>query len=216
MARVLLDGLAPPRLPSPDLAYSPDFMEQYSNVLRLYFNRLNNVTSSITGDNGGQYVDCPNGLFFNTVSQTLPAINTGYPITYNNTYLHNAVDRNATNTSRIEIGISGIYNFQYSGQLLSTNASAKTVWIWLSRDGTDIGYSTRAYTLETNDHYRSVSWNFNIDMTAGQYLEIYWAADDTNVTLTAEAASTPHPGISSSVLAVNFIAPVPDPLPTPP
>jgi len=191
-------------------------MEQYSNVLRLYFNRLNNVTSSITGPNGGQYVDCPNGLFFNTVSQTLPAINTGYPITYNNTYLHNAVDRNATNTSRIEIGISGIYNFQYSGQLLSTNASAKTVWIWLSRDGTDIGYSTRAYTLETNNHYRSVSWNFNIDMTAGQYLEIYWAADDTNVTLTAEAASTPHPGISSSVLAVNFIAPVPDPLPTPP
>jgi hypothetical protein len=216
MARVLLDGLAPPRLPSPDLAYSPDFMEQYSNVLRLYFNRLNNVTSSITGDNGGQYVDCPNGLFFNTVSQTLPAINTGYPITYNNTYLHNAVDRNTTNTSRIEIGISGIYNFQYSGQLLSTNASAKTVWIWLSRDGTDIGYSTRAYTLETNNHYRSVSWNFNIDMTAGQYLEIYWAADDINVTLTAEAASTPHPGISSSVLAVNFIAPVPDPLPTPP
>jgi hypothetical protein len=191
-------------------------MEQYSNVLRLYFNRLNNVTSSITGDNGGQYVDCPNGLFFNTVSQTLPAINTGYPITYNNTYLHNAVDRNTTNTSRIEIGISGIYNFQYSGQLLSTNASAKTVWIWLSRDGTDIGYSTRAYTLETNNHYRSVSWNFNIDMTAGQYLEIYWAADDINVTLTAEAASTPHPGISSSVLAVNFIAPVPDPLPTPP
>ena len=216
MARVLLDGLAPPRLPSPELTYSAAFMEQYSNVLRLYFNRLNNVTSSITGDNGGQYVDCPNGLFFNTVSQTLPAINTGYPITYNNTYLHNAVDRNATNTSRIEIGISGIYNFQYSGQLLSTNASAKTVWIWLSRDGTDIGYSTRAYTLETNDHYRSVSWNFNIDMVAGQYLEIYWAADDTNVTLTAEAASTPHPGISSSVLAVNFIAPVPDPLPTPP
>ena len=216
MTRVLLEGVTPPRLPSASGAYNQQEMEQYSNVLRLYFNRLNNVTSSITGPNGGQYVDCPNGLFFNTVSQTLPAINTGYPITYNNTYLHNAVDRNATNTSRIEIGISGIYNFQYSGQLLSTNASAKTVWIWLSRDGTDIGYSTRAYTLETNNHYRSVSWNFNIDMTAGQYLEIYWAADDTNVTLTAEAASTPHPGISSSVLAVNFIAPVPDPLPTPP
>ena len=216
MARILIDGLAPPRLPSPESAYSADFMEQYSNVLRLYFNRLNNVTSSITGANGGQYVDCPNGLFFNTVSQTLPTTNTGYPIVYNNTYLHNAVDRNATNTSRIEIGISGIYNFQYSGQLLSTNASAKTVWLWLSRDGTDIGYSTRAYTLETNNHYRSVSWNFNIDMTAGQYLEIYWAADGTDVTLTAETASTPHPGIASSVLAVNFIAPVPDPLPTPP
>ena len=216
MARVLLEGVAPPRLPSAGDVYSQQEMDQYSNVLRLYFNRLNNLTSSITAPNGGQYVDCPNGLFFNTASQTLSAINTGDAIVYNNTYLNNAVDRNATNPSRIEIGISGIYNFQYSGQLLSTNASAKTVWIWLVRNGTPIGYSTRAYTLETNDHYRSVSWNFNIDMTAGQYLEIYWAADDTNVTLTAEAASTPHPGISSSVLAVNFIAPVPDPLPTPP
>lgn len=216
MARVLLEGVAPPRLPSAGDVYSQQEMDQYSNVLRLYFNRLNNLTSSITAPNGGQYVDCPNGLFFNTASQTLAVANTGEPITYNNTYLNNAVDRNATNPSRIEIGISGIYNFQYSGQLKSTDASAKTVWIWLSRDGTDIGYSTRAYTLETNNHYRSVSWNFNIDMTAGQYLEIYWAADDTDVTLTAETASTPHPGISSSVLAVNFIAPVPDPLPTPP
>jgi len=216
MARVLLDGVAPPRLPSAGDAYSQQEMDQYSNVLRLYFNRLNNLVSSVTGVNGGQYVDCPNGLFFNTASQTLAIINTGYPIVYNNTYLNNAVDRNATNPSRIEIGISGIYNFQYSGQLLSTNASAKTVWIWLVRNGTPIGYSTRAYTLETNNHYRSVSWNFNIDMTAGQYLEIYWGASDLDVTLTAEAASTPHPGISSSVLAVNFIAPVPDPLPTPP
>ena len=216
MTRVLLEGVTPPRLPSASGAYNQQEMEQYSNVLRLYFNRLNNVTSSITGVNGGQYVDCPNGLFFNTVSQTLPTTNTGYPITYNNTYLNNAIDRNAANPSRIEIGISGIYNFQYSGQLLSSNASSKTVWIWLVRNGTPIGYSTRAYTLETNNHYRSVSWNFNIDMTAAQYIEIYWAADNTNVTLTAEAASTPHPGISSSVLAVNFIAPVPDPLPTPP
>jgi len=216
MARVLLDGLAPPRLPSPELVYSADFIEQYSNVLRLYFSRLNNVTSSITGVNGGQYVDCPNGLFFNTASQTIATINTGYPITYNSTYLHNAVDRNATNPSRIEVGISGVYNFQYSGALKSTNSSAKTVWIWLVRSGTTIGYSTKAYTIDTNGQYLPISWNFNIDMVAGQYLELYWAASDTNVTLTAEAATTPHPGIPSSVLSVNFIAPVPDPLPTPP
>jgi len=216
MARVLLDGLAPPRLPTADDAYSRQYQDQHNNILRLFFNRLSNITSAITGVNGGQYVDCPNGLFFNTAPQTVAAINTGEAIVFNNTYLHNAVDRNTIDTSKIEIGISGIYNFQYTGQLKSSNASSKTVWIWLVRNGTTIGYSTRAYTLSLNNEYKEISWNFNIDMLAGQYLQIYWAVSDINVTLTAEAASTPHPGIPSSVLAVNFIAPVPDPLPTPP
>jgi hypothetical protein len=42
------------------------------------------------------------------------------------------------------------------------------------------------------------------------------AADSTAIRLDAEAATSPHPGIPSGVLAVNFIAPLPDPRPTPP
>jgi hypothetical protein len=36
------------------------------------------------------------------------------------------------------------------------------------------------------------------------------------VQLAADTASSPHPGIPSSVMTVNFIAPLPVPLPTPP
>lgn len=216
MARLELDAVVPPRLPSSAGAYSAEFQEQYSNVLRLFFNRLTNITTSLVGVNGGQYVDCPNGLFFDTTQHTLALADTGYPITFNQTYLHNAVDLNSTDTSKIEISISGVYNFQFSGSLKSTNASTKHVWIWLVRSGTAIGYSAKPYTLADNDQFLPVSWNFNIDMTAGQYLQVYWAADDTNVTMETEAATTPHPGIPSAVMAVNFIAPVPATLPTPP
>jgi len=216
MTRVLLDGLAPPRLPSPDLAYSPDFMEQYSNVLRLYFNRLNNVTSSITGPNGGQYLDCPNGLFFNTADQLLPVANTAYPVEYNQTYLDNAVVLQSGSASRIEVSIGGIYNFQYSGQLESTNSSSKNFFLWIRRDGVDIGYSTRAYSISGSSTYRSFAYSFNIDMQAGQYLELVVAASDTSLNIGAETATAPHPGIPSSVMTVIYISPLPDPLPTPP
>lgn len=211
-----LDNPQPPNLPYAPPQWSPQYQEQFNNVLRLYFNRLSHATQYLLGPNGGQYVDCPNGLFFNTVDQTFAAINTGYPVVFNATYLSNAVKLQTGSTSKIEVSIGGIYNFQYSGQLLSTNSSAKDVFIWIKRNDITIGYSTHAYTLTGNGEYLEISWNFNIDLDVGEYLELEIAATDTNVRLDAVAATSPHPGIPSSVMAVNFISPLPDPRPTPP
>ena len=214
MANNRLRPVAQPRLPSAPLGYVPQYHEQYSNVLRLFFDRLINTVSAIIGINGGQYVECPNGLFFNTTDQFFAAPNTAYPVVFNQTYLHNAVD--LVSSSRITISVSGIYNFQYTGQIKGTNASSKSIWLWIRRDGTDIGYSTRAYTSTLNDEYKEIGWNFDIDMQAGQYIEMMVAVSDTNIHLDAEVAASPHPGIPSSVMTINYISPLPDTLPTPP
>jgi hypothetical protein len=211
-----LDSPAAPNLPLAPQEYAAFYADQLNNVLRLYFNRLENITRNLLGPNGGQFVECPNGLFFNTADQNFAAINTGYPVVFNATYLSNAVKLQTGSTSKIEVSIGGIYNFQYSGQLLSTNSSAKDVFIWIKRNDTTIGYSTHAYTLTGNSEYLEISWNFNIDLDVGDYLELEIAATDTNVRLDAVAATSPHPGIPSSVMAVNFISPLPDPRPTPP
>ncbi len=211
-----LDSPAPPNLALAPNDYSAFYQDQYSNILRLYFNRLQNVTQNVLGPNGGKFIDCPNGLFFNTADQTFGATNTAYPVVFNATYLNNAVALQTGSTSKIEVTVAGIYNFQYSGQLLSTNSSAKTVYIWIKRSDITIGYTTHAYTLSSNGEYTEISWNFNIDLDVGEYLELEIATTDTNVKLDAEPATSPHPGIPSSVMAVNFIAPLPDPRPTPP
>lgn len=205
-----------PNLPLAPLQFDSRYQDGLNSVLRLYFNRLDNVFQSLLGPNGGQYLGCPNGLFFNTVDQTFAAANTAYPVVFNATYLNNAIALQTSSTSRVEVSVSGVYNFQYSGQLLSTNSSAKNVYIWIKRNNINIGYSTHAYTLSANNEYVEISWNFNIDLAAGEYLELEIATTDTNVRLDAMAATSPHPGIPSSVLAVNFIAPIPDPRPTPP
>jgi len=62
----------------------------------------------------------------------------------------------------------------------------------------------------------NVVWIFDIDLAANEYIEMYWGADDTNVTMEAIPASAPYPAVASAVMAVNFIARLPDPRPTPP
>ena len=213
-----LNQVAAPNLPLATEAYSRQYQDQLNNVLRLYFNRLDAILAQLraSGDIDSSNVNSPNGLFFNTADQTLAAVNTGYPVTFNQTYLHNYVDLQSGSTSRIEVSVSGVYNFQFSGQLKSTNASAKDVHIWIARNGTTIGYSAHRYTLEGSDNHNNVAWNFDIDLAAGEYIQLYWGADDTAVTMEAIPASAPYPAVASAVMAVNFVARLPDPRPTPP
>jgi len=107
---------------------------------------------------------------------------------------------------RVTANVAGIYNFQLSAQLLSTNASPKDVQIWIRRDGTDIGYSARTFTSDINNAYFEMQWAFNIDLQAGSYIEMIWASDDTDVSLQSTAPSSPYPGTASAVLAVNYVS----------
>jgi hypothetical protein len=203
-----------PALPLPTPDYSRTYHDNHNNVLRLFFNQIQNVFDNLLSPNGGQFIDCPNGLFFNTQDQIPPVAPTAAaPVVYNQTYLSNGVFLKTGSTSRIEVGISGVYNFQYSGQLLSTNSSAKTIYLFIKRNGVAINYSTHAYTLSSNNEYLEVSWNFNIDLAAGEDIELEIVSTGADVELHADAPTAPHVGIPSSVMVVSFVAPMPDPRP---
>jgi len=205
-----------PNLPTPGSRYDENTADQHNGLIRTFMLKLVSVLRSVLGPNGGQYIDCPNGLFFNTDDQTLAATNTATAVEFPIEYLNNGVEVNAGTESRIYVRVSGIYNFQFSGQLVSGSGSSKQVYIWIVRNGTDIGYSTHQYTISGSSNHLNINWNFSIDMQAGDYLEMEWAADSTGVTLEATAATSPHPGISSAVMTVSYVSPLPQDLPTPP
>jgi hypothetical protein len=213
-----LNKVAAPNLPLPPEEYNRIYFDQMLNILRLYFNRIDALTTQLMTSESIDpgLINNPNGLFFSTVDQTLAAVDTGYPITFNVTYLNNNVALQTASTSKIEVAVGGVYNFQLSAQLKSTNASAKDVQIWIKRNNVTIGYSAHKYTVEGSDNHMNVSWNFNIDLAANEYIEMQWGADNTAVTLESIPASAPYPAAASVVMAVNFIAKLPDPRPTPP
>lgn len=211
-----LQKTAAPNLPLAAEQYGRQYQDQLNNVLRLFFNLLEGNVNSVIGPNGGQYIDCPNGLFFSVTDQPIGAVNTAQPIDFPVEYLNNAVRVNSGTDSRVYVDIGGIYNFQFSGQLRSGSASSKQVYIWISRNGTDIGYSTHQYTVAGAGTHLNISWNFDIDLGSDEYVEMQWASDDIDIRLESATATAVHPGMPSAVMAVNFIAPLPVPRPTPP
>lgn len=214
MANEQLNKVASPALPLAPTGYERPYQDELNNIQRLFYNRISNVVNQVIGPQGGQYIDCPNGLFFDLGTYSPAAINTGYPLQFGISYLAHGIS--VVSSTQITASIGGVYNFQYSSAVTSTNASVKNVFVWIVRNGTPIGYSTNIYTISGSGHSTIISWQFNIDLDVGDYVELYWGADDLNVSISTTPATPPHPGVPANVLAVNFIAPLPNPRPTPP
>ena len=192
----------PPALPLAPEQYNRPFMDQNSNVLRLFFTRLtNSLNTLLNTDTGGRFLYMPQGLFYSTTDQTAVATNTGYPVEFEITYLGNGVS--IVNDTRITVTADGIYNFQVTLNTEHTNASTATVWTWINKNGTDVPYGGQITSVKGAGAH-AIYWNFSIDLTAGQYIEMYWATTDTALSLQSTAPTSPHPGIPSAIVAVSF------------
>jgi hypothetical protein len=179
-------------------------MDQNSNVLRLFFNRLvNSVNTLLSTDDGGKFLYMPRGLFYSTTDQTAAVINTGYPVEFENTYIGNGVS--IVSDTRITVSADGVYNFQVTLQTAHTNSAAVQVWTWINKNGTDVTYGGQQQTIVGNAN-QPVYWNFSIDLTAGQYIEMYWATANLALSLDSTAPTSPHPGIPSAIVAVSFVS----------
>lgn len=194
----------PPAIPHAPTQYERRYQDETNNVLRLFFNRLNKLLRNLLStDDGGKYLYFPRGLFYSTQNQTAAVINTGYAVTYNNTYIGNGVS--IANNSQVMVSADGVYNFQLTLQIEHSNASAATLWTWINKNGVDVDYGGQEHTI-TGNSLQVVHWNFSIDLTAGDYIEMYWAVSDITLTVHTQAATAPHPGIPSAVMAVSFVS----------
>lgn len=142
------------------------------------------------------------GTFFDTTDQTAAAIDTGYPITFNNTDLSEGVFL-GTPTSRIYVNRPGAYNFQFSLQLVSSNSSEHLVYIWARINGVDVPNSATRITLKGSDEAAVAAWNFVLRLGSNDYFELMWATDDTDVEIAAEAATAFCPAIPSVIMTVT-------------
>ena len=203
-----------PNLPIPTVNYSQTYFEVLTNVLRLYFNELDKFSATLATPDIGYYLNAPYGGFSDSTTQHIAVINTPYAITFNTTDIQDGprftggqpdILINPLATSQIIIGFPGVYNFQFSLQLTSTNASTKTVWIWPRLNGTDVPNSATKISMSgTNNNYVA-AWNFVLEtFTEGEYFELMWAANSTNVDMTASAATAFCPAIPSVILTVTY------------
>ena len=199
-------NVEPPALPLPTEEYNRPAADQSNNVLRLFFNRLTSTLNTLLStDDGGKYLYMPRGLFYSTTAQTAALVNTGYPVEFENTYIGNGVSIAGVDSTRITVSADGVYNFQVTLMTDHTNSSDVTVWTWINKNGSDVAYGAKKQTIKGNSD-QPIYWNFSIDVESGQYIEMYWATNDTTLSLHTEAATPPHQGIPSAVVAVSFVS----------
>ena len=220
MANRLVQIVQVPALPIPKASPLKQYLDDLNNILRLFFNLLSNAVNTVFGELGGRFLDVPNALYFSTVDQPIAVVDTAQVVTFNQTYLESGFSINGGSNSQITATYGGVYNFQFIGQVSSGSASAKNIYLWISRDGTDLGYTAREFVLQGSGDIDEVIWNFNLDLAAGEYIEMKWVTDDIDVTMEtvppAVSPATPHPGVASAVVTINFISALPETRPTPP
>jgi len=197
-----------PRLPAAPTEYSPEFIEQYSNILRLYFNQLDNLTGVVLGESGGRFIRFPYGAFSSDQDQTA-TVNTATLMTFNTTDFANEV---SISSSQITVVNAGIYNLQFSAQFQNTDTAFQDVYIWLRQNGVDIPGSTGFVSIPNRhagtDGHSIIGWNYFLNMAAGDYIEIYWSVPNAAVTIQHLAASgTPtKPSTQSVVATLSFVS----------
>ena len=143
------------------------------------------------------------GEFTKTNSQSPVAANTAYPLLFTNTQIANGVSIGTT-TSEIYVAQAGLYNIACSVQITSGNSSQKSIWVWLRLNGTtNFPNSARVASITLNNGYLVVTLNEVASLLAGDFIEVMYASDDTNISIATVAATAFAPAAPAVILAVT-------------
>ena len=143
------------------------------------------------------------GEFTKLNSQSPAVINTAYPLLFTNTEIANGVSIGGT-TSQIIIAQAGLYNIACSVQITSNNSAQKSIWVWLRKNGTtNFTNSARVASITLNGGYLVVTLNEVASLLAGDFIEVMYAADNTNVSIATVAATAFAPAAPAVILAVT-------------
>lgn len=202
--------------PGPSLPISPKdwdsgYHDQYSNVLRLYFNQLSNGLQQLTNVRGGYRLSFPHGAFYDTTVQTAASTTTAYVVTLNSTSFSSGVS--LVNGSKMRVDQEGIYNLQFSIQLNNTGTAPHDMDVWVRQNGVDIPNSNSRFGLParkgTSDPFHILAaLNIFADMKEGDYLELVWCTSNTSANITGYVAGTSptRPAIPSVITTLSFVS----------
>lgn len=136
--------------------------------------------------------------------------NSSAAIGYDTTIYGN--DISITSTSRVTFARAGLYNIQFSLQLLNYTTSEDNVTVWMKLNGSDVSQSASIQQVNAK-HGQSpgaaiLALNLFQQVTAGQYIELYWTSNTGNTVLASFPAGTnpTHPVSPAVILTATQVA----------
>lgn len=217
-----LKGSKAPNLPIGPVEYSQRFQDQFNNVLRLYFNEIDNITGALLGDNPGNYFNLPFVAASDSTDQYAGGNNTPTVVKWNTLEASYGWILNPTNSATAEY--DGTYKITYSLEFANTANAAHYVTVWLKVNNVDVPNSGTKFFIPARKSATPGQEGFVCAyseivfiMDAGDDVELWWATDlaynpvgpvDGVYMLHEPVQTTPyaHPAIPSAVGSITFVS----------
>jgi hypothetical protein len=193
-----LDPTKAPALPFAPVEFDRGYTDTTHNILRQYFNTIDNFVQQLLDKSGTRFLRAPYGAFQDTTSQTLAA-NVPTAMLFNTTDY--AADVSLVSNSRLTVTYAGIYNLQWSGQFQNADNDIHNISIWLRKNGAGpgsdipgsrgvISVPARKSATAGDEGKIIAGWNYFVELQAGEFVEIWWDTDSALVTLQAYPADS--------------------------
>ena len=217
---------AVPNLPLGPEQYERRYQDQFTNILRLYFNQLRNALGELFTTNGGRFLSFPHVAASYNDDQYATAANTPTIVKWNTFDSGSGFTLNADNTATAQF--SGIYKITYSLQFANTDNAAHDAIVWLRVNGgasaNDVTNSTTIFTVPARKSagipsyvcgYSEVVFALNGGDTVG----LWWGTDQAATSggatglyiLHEPAQTTPmaYPATPSAIGSITFVSGLP-------
>lgn len=211
-----LQRFVAPRLAAAPVEYDQRFMDQYTNVLRLYFNQLDAFksqlqTTTVSPNTDGSAIYFPNGAFSSSASQTAASTTTAYDITFTDTDASD--DVTLVSGYQVTTAKAGRYNFQYSIQCANLANSTESIDVWFLYNGANIPRSNTRIGMAARKNpatpfYAVGTVNLLVDMAVGDHVSLQWNTTNISAFIQAEpvATSPTRPAIPSVIFTATFVS----------
>lgn len=149
-----------------------------------------------------------NAAFEDFTTQNLVSANTPKIVTFDTTDWATGIT--LVSGSQLTVTNAGKYNFQFSIQFGCTSVQLQDIYVWLRKNGTDIGGSAGLVSVPNShggvDGHAIIGWNFFLDLAASDYIQLVWTSASTTVNIRTIAAGASWPSTASVVMTINQVA----------
>lgn len=168
-----------PNIPIGPVDYSQQYQDQFTNVLRLYFNQIDNDWASVLGPNGGRYFRFPHISAYDSSNQYALS-NTVTTVLWSTLSTGSGFSLNANSTATCTY--SGVYKIDYSLQFANTDNAQHEATVWLKNNGNAVTESATIFSLPQRKSANVATYvcgysHVTFEVAAGDVIALVWAPD---------------------------------------
>lgn len=221
-----------PNLPIAPKAYSERYIDQLTDVLRLYFNQVDNAFKTLISlgsaevGGGGKFIAFPHIAASDTTDQYALADNTPTTVLWDTLDSGNGFSLNLDSSATSNQ--DGIFKIDYSLQFANTDNAIHDVYVWLEVTNggvTQVPRSTSKFTLAARKSagvyaYLVAYSSVTFEVHNGDSFKLWWATDKAyNPTgpvagvymeyLAPQTVPYAHPSAPSAIGSITFVSNIP-------